>query len=75
MLMGDYGGRSLHSVGTPPLSEVELPGRRPIDESVPNQYQHLHQCKLKRIRGFLEKTHDNLTLTSVKAIPLIVTSM
>ena len=45
------------------------------DESVPHQYQYLHQYKLKRICGFLEKTLDNLTSTSAKVVSLIVTSM
>ena len=29
----------------------------------------------KLIRGFLEKTRDNLTSTSVKVVPLLVTSL
>ena len=46
-----------------------------IDESVPHQYQYLNQYKLKLICGCLEITRDNLTSTSVKVVPLIVTSI
>ena len=46
-----------------------------VDESVPHQYQYLNQYKLKLICGCLEITRDNLTSTSVKVVPLIVTSI
>ncbi len=46
-----------------------------IDGLVTHQYQYKFEYKFKRICDFLEKMRDNLTSTSVKVVPLIVTSM